>query len=239
MGICLIVPGADFSSANLGKVTLAGYEPITGLAISGADTVLGTSSQYLPIYTPTNTSQRDVVWSVTAGSQYATISQQGLLAVKPGASANNVTIQAASVSDPSLVATKTVSVTYTSDVLDLGIQSWQQGEMQPDGTINPGTGSIRPWGTVATAFDVTGVSRLVASVPASKQNFILEVLYFDSTDTNVGGAKYLYIGGTWSRFPITVDQNVPSGATKVYFSCAIDAVNYSPTQASGVTVAFV
>lgn len=93
--------------------------PLTGLTVSGASTVNNDSNtaQFSVGYTPSNTTQRGVTWSITSGSAYASIDQNGLLTVKNGANANNVTIKVTSTVNSSISATKSVSVTHKAAIV--------------------------------------------------------------------------------------------------------------------------
>lgn len=113
MGIAILVPGADFRSNNLGQVTPARSLPLQGITIEGVYTAY-ISAQYTAILTPTFTSQRNVTWSIVSGSQYATISSSGILAVKPNVSGESVTIRCTSIDNPSIYAEKTIQVISAS-----------------------------------------------------------------------------------------------------------------------------
>lgn len=115
MGIALILPECDFNSKSLGKVTIKGNVPLTGISIVGDDNVNGVEAQYNCMYSPAVTTERDVVWSVDSGNQYAYINPStGLLLVLEGASNANVTIKAASALHPDIYATKNIVVTYNA-----------------------------------------------------------------------------------------------------------------------------
>lgn len=119
MGIAIIAKGADFSSNNIGDVTPSSNIPLLSLAIVGPGTVIGTEADYSVTYDPANTSQRGVLWSITAGGTYATINENtGKLTVLPGASSASVTIKATSRYNDNIVATKTVAVTHLEVVMD-------------------------------------------------------------------------------------------------------------------------
>jgi hypothetical protein len=113
MGLAIIVPSISFADANLGKVTLSGNEPIRGLYINLEDSYAGTTVDLKCSYLPANTTQRNVVWSIESGSEYASISGS-TLTILSGASHNDVTVKCTSASNPSISATKTISVTYES-----------------------------------------------------------------------------------------------------------------------------
>ena len=115
MGIALILPECDFNSKSLGKVTIKGNVPLTGISIVGDDNVNGVEAQYTCMYNPAVTTERDVVWSVESGNQYAYINPTtGKLLVLEGASNANVTIKAVSALYPDIYATKNIVVTYNA-----------------------------------------------------------------------------------------------------------------------------
>lgn len=110
MGIAIIAKGADFGTNNLGTVTPVTNVELSSLSIVGPDSV-NNSAQFEAGYSPTNTTQKGVTWSITSGSQYASIDSNGLLTALAGADNDNVTIQIVSRVNPSISATKTVAVT--------------------------------------------------------------------------------------------------------------------------------
>lgn len=103
----------DAWNAVAAGVTVNTAVALTGLSVSGDSTVgnAGNKAQYNVEYTPSNTTQRGVIWSVTSGSAYASIDESGLLTVKSGANGNAVTIRATSKENTSIYAEKTISVT--------------------------------------------------------------------------------------------------------------------------------
>ena len=111
MGLAVIIPGADYSAVNIGTVTPVDVIELVSLAIVGPSTV-DYQAQFSAAYTPADTTQTRVGWSVDSGSEYATIDANGLLTTKTGASSNSVTIRVYSVYDPQIYATKTVTVTH-------------------------------------------------------------------------------------------------------------------------------
>lgn len=87
---------------------------LTSLSITGSSSVSNASNeaQFGVTYSPSNTTQRGVSWSIVSGSDYASIDQNGLLTVKNGASSNTVKIRATSKVNTSIFADKSVTVTY-------------------------------------------------------------------------------------------------------------------------------
>lgn len=120
-GIAIKITGADFSASGLGRVTLKGSSvPVTGISISGPTSITNTG-QYAAVLTPSNTTQTAVVWSITSGSNYATIDQNGLVTAKAGASNSAVTIKCTSAANSSISATKTIHVTHQIAVTGIAI----------------------------------------------------------------------------------------------------------------------
>ena len=120
---------------------------LTAISISGDATVNAQSSQYAVSYTPSNTNYKGVVWSITAGSTYSTIDQTGLLTILSGANANSVTIKAVSSHDTTILATKTVTVTYKETPItfaDAAVKSVlvSKFDTNADGEISPSEANL-------------------------------------------------------------------------------------------------
>lgn len=113
MGLAIIVPIVSFNDANLGKVTLSGNVPIRGLYINLEDSYTDELVALKCSYLPANTTQRDVVWSIKEGSEYASVSGN-VLTILSGASNNDVVVKCTSSSNPNVTAEKTIKVTYNS-----------------------------------------------------------------------------------------------------------------------------
>lgn len=123
MGVAIIIPGVVFTE-NLGKVTLGGGGgdvdvEVESISISGSATVNTSSNKatYSVAYTPTNTTQKGVTWSLESGGEYATIDSMGTLTVKGSGS---VTIKAVSLHNSSVTAKKVVSVVFNNKVPESG-----------------------------------------------------------------------------------------------------------------------
>lgn len=87
---------------------------ITELGILGPSTVndVSNTAQFQVTYSPSNTTQRSITWSVVSGPDYASIDEKGLLTVKGGANGSTVKIRATSKDNSSVYAEKSVTVTY-------------------------------------------------------------------------------------------------------------------------------
>lgn len=114
MGIAIVIGGCNFAEKNLGKVTFLEDESLSAINIVGKDNIEGKTVTYTVSYIPVNSSQRGVTWSITAGSDYASIdSATGILTIKSTTTtAQSVTIRATSTVNASIFATKTISVKY-------------------------------------------------------------------------------------------------------------------------------
>ena len=123
MGKAIIISDVNFSSANLGKVTLSGNIPLVALAIDTLDYFIGTSIQMDLIHFPINTTERNVSWSITSGNQFATIdSSTGRLTVSSSANEGVVTVMVSSVDNPAIKATKDITVSYNNNVSGVNLR---------------------------------------------------------------------------------------------------------------------
>lgn len=143
MGRAILVPGADYRSLNLGCVTPSGSNPITSISITGPSSVF-VSATFIAKLTPTFTTERGVIWSITSGSQWASIDSNGTLTGVPEISNKSVTIRCTSSSNSAVYAEKTITLTTDALVYYDYITS--------DGTdfiIMPGLNNI--WNATVTA----------------------------------------------------------------------------------------
>ncbi len=110
-GIAILVEGADFSQDNVGQVTFVRETvEVMGIAITGSPTV-GEYEVTLGLeYTPENTTQKGVTWSVESGN--ATISQNGCVTVQQ-IGETDVVVKAVSIYDLSVFASKTLHFSTT------------------------------------------------------------------------------------------------------------------------------
>ncbi|WP_294141565.1 Ig-like domain-containing protein [uncultured Sanguibacteroides sp.] len=94
--------------------TPAGEVPVTALNITGnANVKTGEDLQLSVAYTPTDTTQREIVWS-SSNIAFATIDNTGLVR---GVAEGNVTITARSLANSAVVATKSVQVKPAGSVI--------------------------------------------------------------------------------------------------------------------------
>ena len=125
---------------------------ITGLGILGPSTVndVSNTAQFQVTYSPSNTTQRSITWSVVSGSDYASIDGNGKLTVKSNAKGSEVKVRATSTDKPNIYAEKSVNVTYFS--ADVSI-SFQKDSIEVEAKA----------GTVTNTFTTTGLANLRVS----------------------------------------------------------------------------
>lgn len=117
MGKAIIIPDVNFSDFNLGTVTLVNNVPLTSLSIIGPDSFIAVNpASYSVSYSPANTTQRGVAWSIVDGASYASIDSNGNITVLDGAPADfDLTIRATSIENASIYAEKEVGVSSYPD----------------------------------------------------------------------------------------------------------------------------
>lgn len=150
MGLAFYNLGLNFSEHNCGTVTPLEDVAVTAISLSAETPFSGMSQQIGVVYTPSNTNQTSVTWSIVSGGEYATISNSGVLTILEGANGNDVVVQAVSTYDSTIVATKTINVTYELiiDTLDsiaisgdssvVGTSANYDVTYSPEGTIRTG-----------------------------------------------------------------------------------------------------
>ena len=125
---------------------------ITGLGILGPSTVndVSNTAQFQVTYSPSNTTQRSITWSVVSGSDYASIDGNGKLTVKSNAKGSEVKVRATSTDKPNIYAEKSVNVTYFSAEVSISFQK-------------DSIGVEAKAGTVTNTFTTTGLTNLRVS----------------------------------------------------------------------------
>ena len=125
---------------------------ITGLGILGPSTVndVSNTAQFQVTYSPSNTTQRSVTWSVVSGSDYASIDGNGKLTVKSNAKWSEVKVRATSTDKPNIYAEKSVNVTYFSAEVSI---SFRKDSIEVEAKA----------GTVTNTFTTTGLTNLRVS----------------------------------------------------------------------------
>jgi hypothetical protein len=187
---------------------------ITGLGILGPSTVndVSNTAQFQVTYSPSNTTQRSVTWSVVSGSDYASIDGNGKLTVKSNAKGNVVKVRATSTDKPNIYAEKSVNVTYFSAEVSISFQK-------------DSIGVEAKAGTVTNTFTTTGLTNLRVSASGgmtittgpSITGYIIGFAYAENTGNSAKMATVTLTGdrtdgkGTFSK-SYTVLQKAAASA---------------------------
>lgn len=151
----------------------SGNTDLINISINGASSITDSGS-YSVAYTPSNTAQKGVTWSIVSGSTFAEISSSGVLTAKEGASNSSVTIKATSTANPLISATKVVSVTKsvveTLESLTISVADNGDETMQASVAYTPNkaeyygvTWSIVSGGEFASINSTSGLITITAS----------------------------------------------------------------------------
>lgn len=208
MGVAVIIPSVDFSTNNLGKVTIQQNVDVTGLTINCNSSYTGTTFTPTVAYIPIATNQQGVTWSLSAGSDYASIdATTGVVTIKSGANANNITIVATSSYNNTIVASKTVAVTYYVDVNVLtaiaisgsssanGKTAQYAAAYTPSNTTLTGvTWSVVTGGTYATIDASTGLLTILSAASVSS----VKIRATSTHDNSIYGEKTITV--TYSAY---------------------------------------
>ena len=202
-------------------------DTLDSLAIIGSDNVSGTEAHYNVEYTPEGTIRTGVTWSITNGSAYAEIGNDGTLIILPAAtSASSVTIKATSTYDPSITATKVVSVKYSNaiaidpKVLAIGIANgWDK---DGDGSISVVEAkAVTTFGDIFKGSDIetfdasqfTGVKSI--AMQAFKDCKSLTSLILPDTVTELGRASVVDTYSPFRGCTALESIHIPIGMTYI------------------------
>ena len=102
MGKAIVIPGISFAGLGMGKVHFTNEL----IAITGPNVAVGASCQL-------ESSVISTLWSVDSET-YASIDEDGLLTIKPGAFGNDVVVTATDANNSDNTNTKTIKVFYSA-----------------------------------------------------------------------------------------------------------------------------
>ena len=190
---------------------------ITGLGILGPSTVndVSNTAQFQVTYSPSNTTQRSITWSVVSGSDYASIDGNGKLTVKSNAKGNEVKVRATSTDKPNIYAEKSVNVTYFSAEVSISFQKdsiWVEAKA----------------GTVTNTFTTTGLTNLRVSASGgmtittgpSITGYLIGFAYAENTGDSARKATVTLTGdrtdgkGTFSKSYTVLQKAATASAEK-------------------------
>ena len=208
---------ANPNNAVIDKVDI----DITGLGILGPSTVndVSNTAQFQVTYSPSNTTQRSITWSVVSGSDYASIDEKGLLTVKGGANGSTVKIRATSTDKPNIYAEKSVNVTYFSAEVSI---SFQKDSIEVEAKA----------GTVTNTFTTTGLTNLRVSASGgmtittgpSITGYLIGFAYAENTGNSAKMATVTLTGdrtdgkGTFSKSYTVLQKAAASQEPSITFS---------------------
>lgn len=116
-GIAIVIPNADFSAKNLGKVTFTPLSNLQALEIVADDIYNHTEAQMQVKYIPAHTHQTGVSWSIISGNAYATIdAETGFVKIAEIANNSTIVVKATSTYNTDISAEKLITVTYATTV---------------------------------------------------------------------------------------------------------------------------
>lgn len=212
---------------------------LTGLVISGDSTVYNdnNTAQFSVAYTPSNTTQRGILWSVVSGSDYASIDDRGKLTVKEGANGSTVKIRATSKDNSSVYAEKSVTVTYkiasvsvTGVSLSKSVLSLAVGESETlVATVVPERASDRSvtWASSNKNIATVNQSGTVTAVAAGSA-----VIGVRTNDGGFSATCSLTVAAVVNEYTLTVNCTTSGATVKVLEyvagqSSIADAVTYT------------
>lgn len=194
---------------------------ITGLGILGPSTVndVSNTAQFQVTYSPSNTTQRSITWSVVSGSDYASIDGNGKLTVKSNAKGNVVKVRATSTDKPNVYAEKSVNVTYFSAEVSI---SFQKDSIEVEAKA----------GTVTNTFTTTGLTNLRVSASGgmtittgpSITGYLIGFAYAENTGNSAKMATVTLTGdrtdgkGTFSKSYTVTQKAAASLEPSITFS---------------------
>lgn len=194
---------------------------ITGLGILGPSTVndVSNTAQFQVTYSPSNTTQRSITWSVVSGSDYASIDGNGKLTVKSNAKGNVVKVRATSTDKPNVYAEKSVNVTYFSAEVSISFRK-------------DSIGVEAKAGTVTNTFTTTGLTNLRVSASGgmtittgpSITGYLIGFAYAENTGNSAKMATVTLTGdrtdgkGTFSKSYTVLQKAAASLEPSITFS---------------------
>ena len=118
MGLAIIIPEADFSQSNLGRVTFSETADLQAMVINGPREYEERTVQLSVRYLPLITQQRGCTWSIVSDEDNcASIgAQTGLLSINSNADSSVVVIRATSTENASISVEATLTLTYKQSV---------------------------------------------------------------------------------------------------------------------------
>lgn len=226
MGKAIIIKDADFSQVAVASNTI----PVTGLAITGAS---GTQTQrqvQLSVsYTPADTTQLGVVWSVISGN--ATITSDGLLTYNGSTASASVVVKATSSKNSSVYAQATVS--FALPAIEAPTFSPAQGTYSQAQSValSCGTAGATIYYTTDGSAPTTSSSVYSSPIAVAESMTIKAIAVKNGQNSEVATASYVI------TLPRTVTVTVTDGTDPVS-GAVVTLGGNTPTSSSGGTYVF-
>lgn len=226
MGKAIIIKGADFSQVAVASNTI----PVTGLAITGASGSQTQRQMQLSVsYTPADTTQLGVVWSVISGN--ATITSDGLLTYNGSTASASVVVKATSSKNSSVYAQATVS--FALPAIEAPTFSPAQGTYSQAQSValSCGTAGATIYYTTNGSTPTTSSSVYSSPIAVATSKTIKAIAVKNGQSSNVATANYVI------AIPHTVTVSVTDGNDPVT-GATVSLGGNAPISSSGGTYVF-
>ena len=222
MGKAIIIKGADFSQVAVASNTI----PVTGLAITGASGSQTQRQVQLSVsYTPADTTQLGVVWSVVSGN--ATISSDGLLTYNGSTASASVVVKATSSKNSSVYAQATIS--FALPAIEAPTFSPAQGTYSQAQSValSCGTAGATIYYTTDGSTPTTSSSVYSSPIAVATSKTIKAIAVKDGQSSSVATTSYVI------ALPRTVTVTVTDGTNPVSGAVVTLGGNTPTSQGSG------
>ena len=207
MGKAIIIKDADFSQVAVASNTIT----VTGLAITGASGSQTQRQVQLSVsYTPADTTQLGVVWSVISGN--ATITSDGLLTYNGSAASASVVVKATSSKNSSVYAQATVS--FALPAIEAPTFSPAQGTYSQAQSValSCGTAEATIYYTTDGSTPTTSSSVYSSPIAVATSKTIKAIAVKDGQSSEVATASYVIALTRTVTVTVTDGTNPVAGA---------------------------
>lgn len=226
MGKAIIIKGADFSQVAVASNTI----PVTGLAITGASGSQTQRQVQLSVsYTPADTTQLGVVWSVVSGN--ATITDSGLLTYNGSAGSASVVVKATSTKNSNVSAQATVS--FALPAIETPVFSPAAGTYAGEQSvaISCATAGATIYYTTDGSTPTSASSVYSSPITVASDTTIKAIAMKNGESSNVATAAYVIAIPRTVTVNVTEDSSPLEGAT-------VKLDDNSPVSSSGGSYVF-
>lgn len=158
--------------------------PITGITIVGDASIVG-SAVYVATLSPTDTTERDIIWSIDSGNEYAVVLSNGTLIVIDNGS---VVLKCESRNNSSVYDTKTITVTDSAS----HFMPLTSNTSDTVGSLTPAKSSYTSISSDGMQFTAGSDDGLSYGYNANFKTFIFDLKYSKSS------LAWQYFFGNWA-----------------------------------------